>query len=96
MDSLPKLYAAVDIADACGVVPSAVTNWQRRGILPEPVMTVARGHTPLWSEEQTAEMVATRGARARAERLRQKADDLFRRAQDLERKAQEEEQDHCG
>lgn len=53
------------------VVPSAVTNWQRRDVLeahgiPEPAYYYGVDKRPLWTREQMEEVAADSAARIRA------------------------------
>lgn len=49
---LADLVAASDIAEICGATRPTVSNWIRRlADFPRPLVTVAQGHTPLYSRK---------------------------------------------
>jgi hypothetical protein len=50
MDKIPKLLGVTDVARELGWTKGKVSEYRRRGILPEPVTRI--GGRPVWTEEQ--------------------------------------------
>ena len=64
--NVEDLMGPGEIAEEFGVRPNVVSNWRRRGVLPEPIIRLKMG--PLWTRGQVESAIAIREAKSRRAR----------------------------
>jgi hypothetical protein len=53
-----KLYGIYELAEAIGAKPATVSQWYKRGKLPEPSEVLKMG--PVWTEARVRKWIKTR------------------------------------